>query len=73
MSKNHVNPPLPYQQRVIDERSARESELERLDEFRKSSQFLILDREDQVLLNRQSVCMHGLVEVLTERIIRFKL
>lgn len=62
-----------YQQRVLDKRTARESELERLDAFRKSSKFLILDREDQILLNRQSVVMHGLVEVLTERIQRFKL
>lgn len=62
-----------YQERVLAERAAREAEVEKLDEFRKSTAFLLLDREDQVLLNRQSVCMHGLVEVLTERIARFKL
>lgn len=62
-----------YQERVLAERKAREAEVEKLDKFRKSTAFLLLDREDQVLLNRQSVCMHGLVEVLTERIARFKL
>lgn len=62
-----------YQERVLEERKARQEEVDRLDEFRKSPEYLLLDRADQVLLNRQSVCMHGLVEVLTERIARFKL
>lgn len=39
-----------------------------LEEYRNSAAFRVLQREEQVLLNRQSVVMHGLVEILNERI-----
>jgi hypothetical protein len=58
---------------LLAERQAWEAEVGELDDFRHSTAFLLLDREEQVLLNRQSVCMHGLVEVLTERVARLKL
>jgi hypothetical protein len=62
-----------YQQRVIHERSELEDKLTKLDEFRKSTSFLAINRDQQILLNRQSVIMHGYVEVLTERIAAFNL
>jgi hypothetical protein len=37
-------------------------------EFRHSKEFLALDRTEQVLLNRQSHVMHGLMEIYDERI-----
>jgi len=50
-----------------------EDALDELDSFRHTPEFNIMDRPDQVLLNRQSQVMHGLVEILNERIARFNL
>lgn len=50
-----------------------EDSLDELDAFRHTPEFNIMGRQDQVLLNRQSQVMHGLVEVLNERIARFNL
>ena len=61
-----------FQQRVIEEHKELDQRLDKLQAFRGSAQFRILPREDQVLLNRQAVCMEGLLEVLAERIKRFK-
>lgn len=61
-----------YQQRVIEEHAELDRRLDKLQAFRDSTEYRILPREDQVLLNRQAVCMEGLLEVLAERIRRFK-
>lgn len=61
-----------YQQRVIEEHAELDRRLDKLQAFRDSTEYRILPREEQVLLNRQAVCMEGLLEVLAERIKRFK-
>lgn len=61
-----------YQQRVIEEHAELDRRLDKLQAFRDSTGYRILPREEQVLLNRQAVCMEGLLEVLAERIKRFK-
>ncbi len=53
---------------LIKERASAEDAVDELDEYRMSKDFLILGREEQILINRQSVVMHGLVEILNERI-----
>lgn len=62
-----------YQERVVEELAQTEDRLSKLEDFRRSVHFNAIDREDQVLLNRQAQVMQGLVEILTERIARFKL
>lgn len=62
-----------HEQRVVDERRARQQELEKLDAFRfRNPIFDTLPKEDQNLLRMQSHVMVMLVDVLSQRIARFK-
>lgn len=59
-------------QTLLLEKQMYEEQLDLLEEQRHSTAFSILDRDEQILLNRQSVVMHGLVEIFDERIALFK-
>jgi len=58
---------------VIEQRKALEAQIEDMEEFRRSAEFLVLDRDEQVLQNRQYFLMHELSDVLTQRIARLKI
>lgn len=58
---------------AIPHRKELEAQIEKLEDFRHSTEFLALDRDEQLLLNRQFSLMHELSDVLTQRIARLKI
>lgn len=63
---------LDYQQRVIDEKAARDSEIERLKSFiETNSIFNELPDDEKLRLYRQLIIMQELSTVLGERIAAF--
>ena len=58
--------------RVIDERDALQSKLERLDEFLLSAACLDLTKADRILLSRQSDAMHDYLDILDVRVALMK-
>lgn len=53
---------------LIDQYSVLEQQIDAINRFRKSVDFSILDRKEQVLLNRQSTAMEDYLSILEQRI-----
>jgi len=63
---------LPFQQRVVDEKTALDDKLAKLNHFFHGEQFAKLDAAEQDRLRRQSTFMGSYSAVLAERIGAFK-
>ena len=60
-----------WQQRVIDEKSALDERLTKLERFMEGEEFEQLSTKDRTLLDHQSYWMAGYSQVLGQRIRRF--
>lgn len=61
----------PFQQRVINEKRELDEKLSKLTAFIETNAFNSLDKEDQMLLERQMIVMQNYISILEKRILRF--
>ena len=60
-----------WQNRLIEEKADLDAKIGRLDQFRRSDEFRMLDQIDRDLLEYQAAMMRGYSTALGERIKRF--
>lgn len=61
-----------WQMRVVEERAVLQEKLVKLDAFMRSPMFEVLPHADKSLLHQQRTIMQAYVEVLFQRISRFR-